>query len=254
MPWVETASASFDARHESRDGDDVAGLLELLEATRAHAGELLAVPERRIDVVVHGSEAALDAALPLTPVVRRLTAPAARRYVVGWFGRDELHVLAPRLLDRRASGAPGSREMLLLAPAALYVQLAVGDSSRRLPPPFRPWSMARYRRWAWLQAGAGALISGQVEHARPSIVRRLREGPPPRFPPAAADALLLGGTVLDLLAREEGMGAVARLLAAPLPRGGPRHALVEAFGGRPAAQTEGTWRAHLGRLAGRGAG
>jgi hypothetical protein len=179
--------------------------------------------------------------------VRRLTAPAARRFVVGWFGRDELHVLAPRLLDRRASSAGGSREMALLAPAALYVQLAVGDAHPRLPPPFRPWSMPRYRRWAWLQAGAGALLSGQTEHAGPSIVRRLREGPPPEFPPSVADAMLLGGTVLDLLAREEGMDAVARLLTAPLGRGGPRHALVEAFGGRPVAHTEGTWRGQLGR-------
>ena len=245
MPWVETASQSFGARHDSRDGDDVAGLLELLEATRDHVAELLPVPARRIDVVVHAAEAALDAAQPLAPVVRRLTAPAARRYVVGWFGRDELHVLAPRLLERRASNAPGSREMVLLAPAALYVQLAVGDANPRLPPPFRPWSLARYRRWAWLQAGAGELLSGQVEHARASIVRRLREGPPPDFPPSVADAMLLGGTLLDLLAREEGIDAVGRLLRAPLPRGGPRHALVEAFSGRAAAQTERTWRAQL---------
>jgi hypothetical protein len=249
MPWVESSSPSFAARHDSRDADDVAGLLELLEATREHVAELMPVPERRVDVVVHPAEAALDAALPLTPVVRRLTAPAARRYVVGWFGRHELHVLSPRQLERRASNASGSREMVLLAPAALYVQFAVGDHHPRLPPPFRPWSMARYRRWAWLQAGAGGLLSGQVEHARASIVRRLREGPQPEFPPSVADAGLLGATVLDLLAREEGMDAVGRLLASPLPRGGPRQALVEAFGGRAAAHTEGTWRAHLSRLA-----
>jgi hypothetical protein len=249
MPWVESASPSFGARHDSRDGEDVAGLLELLEATRAHVAEMLPVPERRIDVVVHPAEASLDAALPLTPVVRRLTAPAARRYIVGWYGRDELHVLSPRLLDRRASNAAGSREMVLLAPAALYVQFAVGDQNPRLPPPFRPWSMGRYRRWAWLQAGAGALLSGQSEHARASIARRLREGPQPEFPPAAADAPLLGATVLDLLAREEGMDAVGRLLTAPLPHGGPRQALVDAFGGRPVAHTAGTWRAHLSRLA-----
>jgi hypothetical protein len=251
VPWVESASASFNARHDDRDAEDVAGLLELLEATRAHVAELLPVPERRIDVVVHPSEAALDAAQPLTPVVRRLTAPAARRYVVGWFGRDELDVLTPRLLERRASSAAGSREMVLLAPAALYVQLAVGDANPRLPPPFRPWSMARYRRWAWLQAGAGALLTGQLEHARPSIVRRLREGPTPDFPPSIADAMLLGGTLLDLLAREEGMDAVVRLLTAPSARGGPRQAIVEAFGGRPAAHTAGTWRGHLARVASR---
>jgi len=161
-----------------------------------------------------------------------------------------VHVLAPRVLEGRASNVPGSRELQLLAPAALYVQLVVGAANARLPPPFRPWSLARYRTWAWLQAGAGQLLSGQVEHARGAIVRRLREGPAPDFPPGVADAALLGGTVLDLLAREEGWDAVGRLLREPVPRAGPRSALVEAFGGRAAAHTEGTWRAHLARHAG----
>ncbi|HLM51900.1 MAG TPA: hypothetical protein VK279_15245, partial [Solirubrobacteraceae bacterium] len=148
----------------------------------------------------------------------------------------------------------GSRELQLLAPAALYVQLAVGTANRRLPPPFRPWSLARYRRWAWLQAGAGQLLSGQLEHAGGAIARRLRAGPAPGFPPAVADASLLGGTVLDLVAREEGAATLAGLLTGPLPRGraGPRRALADVFGGRPVAHTEGIWRARLARLAAAG--
>jgi hypothetical protein len=60
---------------------------------------------------------------------------------------------------------------------------------------------------------------------------------------------LLGGTVLDLLAREEGAAACEDLLLAPLPRT-PRQALVDAFHGRSLKHTEATWRAHLRRLAG----
>src|SRR3954454_7727182 len=140
MAWTEAGSRQLRARHASRDADDVAGVLELLEATRERVGGLLPPPADDVTVVVHPAEAALDVAQPLVPVVRRLTAPAARRYVAGWFGRDEVHVLAPRVLEGRASNVPGSRELQLLAPAALYVQLAVGAVNPRLPPPFRPSS------------------------------------------------------------------------------------------------------------------
>jgi hypothetical protein len=55
--------------------------------------------------------------------------------------------------------------------------------------------------------------------------------------------------VIDLLVREEGQAAAARF-ACRLHGGGPRGALVKAFGGRPFVHTEGAWRAHLARLAG----
>jgi hypothetical protein len=138
--------------------------------------------------------------------------------------------------------------MEILAPAALYCQLAIGASNRRLPPPYRPRSTMRWLRWAWLHAGAASWLSGQSAHARPAIARRLHEGPRPAFPPALRDAFLLGGSLVDLLAREEGEQAVAELLLDPRP-GRPRNALVRAFHGRALAHTEGTWRAHLSRLA-----
>ena len=72
-------------------------------------------------------------------------------------------------------------------------------------------------------------------------------GRPPSFPPGVRDAPLLGGTVLDLLAREEGPPAAARL-ASRLHPGGSRAALVKAFGGRDLRHTEKSWRAHLARL------
>jgi len=248
VAWVETTSPNFSARHEEYDANDVIGVLELLEGTRDRLGEAFATLPDHVAVVVHGSNFSLSLAQPYLPIIRRLTAPAARRYLVGWFQHDEIHVMAPRVLQERASNVPGSREMNLLAPAALYTQLAIGASSERLPPPFRPGSFFRYVRWAWLAAGAAQYFSGQTAFARPAIARRLREGSEPDFPPGIRDAQLLGGTVVDLLAREQGEAAAVKL-ALELDPGGPQRAIVNAFDGRPLAHTERTWRAHLARIA-----
>jgi hypothetical protein len=249
MPWVETTSPNFAARHELDDDEDVVEVLELLEGTRERLGGSFPKLPGEVAVVIHGSPLQLDLAQPYVPLIRRLTAPAARRYLVGWFSQREIHVLAPRLLKARASSVPGSLEMNLLAPAALYAQIVVGTNNPGLPPPFRPRSFARYLRWAWLAAGAAQYFSGQTPHARPAIGRRLHEGPRPSFPPGIRDAQLLGGTLVDLVAREEGDQAAVSL-ACGLPPGGPRAALLEAFHGRPLVHTEGNWRAHLARLAG----
>ena len=248
MPWVETRSPHFAARHELADDEDVAGLLEIVEGTRERLAGAFAVLPDVVEVVVHGSDAALTAAQPYLPLLRRMVTPAARRYLVGWFGADTIHVLAPRLLTARASNVPGSREMNLLAPAALYAQLVVGVNNARLPPPFRVVTFARYVRWAWLQAGAAQWFAGQTAYARPAIARRLHEGPAPEFPPGVRDAHLLGGTVFDLLAQERGEHACAEL-AATAPRGGARDALRDAFRGRGLTHTEQAWRRHLAQIA-----
>jgi hypothetical protein len=248
MSWIETTSPNFSARHEEEDADDVVGVLELLEGTRERLAEAFPELPGHVAVVVHGGNFQLALAQPYLPVIRQLTAPAARRYLVGWFQHDEIHVLAPRILRQRASNVRGSEEMNLLAPAALYTQLAIGASSPSLPPPFRVRSFARYVRWAWLAAGAAQYFAGQTAFARPAIARRLREGGKPSFPPGIRDAQLLGGTVIDLLARESGELTAARL-AVELHPDGPGQALIDAFDGRPLKHTEATWRAHLARIA-----
>lgn len=249
MSWVETASPHLVARHDERDGPDVPALLALLEETRARLEpHFPAVPEE-VAVVLHATAAQLDAAQPLGAALRALTAPAARRYVVGWAGDSTIHVLAPQALADRASALPESRQLLLLAPAALLAQLAVAATNPALRAAVRPTRPRAAARWAWLLLGAGAFFSGQAAHARPALARRLREGRPPSFPPGPADAGLLGATVLDLLAREEGVEAAVALAAGPLARD-PATALRAAFRGRALEHTEGTWRAHLARLAG----
>jgi len=247
VAWVESVSPYFCARHESEDVEDALRLLELLEREREALSDLFPRAPGELTLVIHGSEFALHMAQPYLVLARSLIAPAGRRYLVGWFGIRELHVLAPRLLEQRASSVPGSRELLLRAPAALYASVLVGVNNPELPPPFNFASFMRYMRWAWLAQGAAQYFAGQVEHLKPAIRRRLHDGAPPSFPPGVRDAPLLGGTVLDLLAREEGPPAAARL-ASRLHPGGSRAALVKAFRGRDLRHTEKSWRAHLARL------
>jgi hypothetical protein len=238
MTWLETASETFVARHDARDADDAQRVLAQLEYARrrlerrldAHAGELA--------VVLHPTSAQLDAAQPWLPLQRARTAPSARRYVVGTVTDSELHVLAPRVLAQRASNVEGSLELLMLAPSALLAKrlLAPQRTGRRFRRPHdAPWRLE----------GAAQFLSGQTKHVRPAVVLRTRERPAPSFPPGRRDALLLGGTVFDLLAREEGEDACLELARAP----DPARALERAFHGRPLRQTEQAWRSHLNRLA-----
>lgn len=238
MPWLETASETFVARHDERDAAEAARVLAQLEYARARLQKRLEVDLGELAVVIHGSSAQLNAAQPWLPVERALTAPAARRYVVGAATRTELHVLSPRLLARRASNVVGSLEMLMLTPSALLAKRALGAERRR--------RFARLAgRSAWRREGAAQHLAGQTKHLRPAIALRLHDGPAPSFPPGRRDALLLGGTIFDLLAREEGERACDELARAP----DPETALEEAFRGRPLRHTEQAWRSHLARLA-----
>ena len=248
--WVEKSSPNFVARFDEADGADVHGVLNLLEETRERLGGLFGALPGEVSVVLHASSVELDVAQPYLPVLRRATSPGARRLLAGWAGRGTLHVLAPRLLAARAGSIEGSREMLALTPAALYVQLAAATCNPDLPPPWHPRSTVRATRWAWLLFGAMQWFSGQTALARPAIARRLREDSRPDFPPGLKDALLLGGSVIDLVAREQGTRAAVQLVCGRLPGGGAREALMTAFDGRSIVHTEGTWRAHMSRMAG----
>ena len=248
MQWVETASGSFRARHDQADTRDARRVLQSLELARTRVDGLFPHPVDELTVVLHPSVASLTMNNPTLPLVWLLTAPAARRYVAGWAGVTEIHVLSPALLRGRASAVPGSREMLALSAAALYMRRVILRNNRDLQGVMGPIRARRELRWAWLLEGAARWFSGQTDHARPAIARRLREGRRPSFPPGLRDAALLGGTVVDLLARERGERAAARF-ASRLHSGGPAAAIAEAFGGRGVVHTEGAWRSHLARLA-----
>ena len=246
VAWDESRSESFSARHESGDAADAAGVLRSLEAFRAVLGGLFERVPDEVAVVLHPRSAALTLAHPWLPLARRVSAPAARRYFAGWFTETAIHVLSPAALERRASNVEGSRDALLLSPRHEYAHVVVGANSPDLPPPFSIAAFRRYVRWAWLSEGAATWLSGQTPHLRAAIVRRLREGGRPAFPPAPADAMLLGGTLFELLEREAGTGVAARLATSPLDGGG-RSLLADAFG-RQLASVERDWRAALDSL------
>lgn len=246
MPWVESHSPSFSARHEERDTDAAAAMLEELEHFRDRLERAFDTTPGEVAVIMHPGPFALSLAHPWLPVARMAAAPAARRYMAGWFSRREIHVLAPAALEERASAVPGSREALLLGPLHEYAHVAIGANNPALPPPFTPRTFARYLRWAWVCEGAATHLAGQTEHLRPAIARRLREGGRPDFPPPARDAVLLGGTVFAMLEDEAGPEECVRLAARP-PDLGDEAAIQQAFG-RPASDVEADWRRRLDEL------
>lgn len=251
MTWVESRLGGFRARHDQADARDARRVLESLSLAAARMEGLFSRRVQEITVVLHDSVASLTLTNPAMPLMWLMTAPAARRYVAGWAGARELHVLSPALLRTRASNVSGSREMLALSAPALYARRVILENNRDLQAVMGAIRVRRELRWAWLLEGAARWFCGQTEYARPAIARRLHEGGRPAFPPGLRDATLLGGTVIDLLAREEGERAAAAFVTRLDPQG-PHAALSKAFGGRPLQQTEVAWRTHLSRLAGPG--
>src|SRR5437660_7179801 len=98
MPWVESVSPSFRARHDSAHADDVGRVLHTLELTRERLAEFFPRDLSGLTVVLHGGLISLSLSNPTIPATLLATAPAARRYVVGWVGHNEVHVLAPAAL------------------------------------------------------------------------------------------------------------------------------------------------------------
>ena len=248
MAWVESVSASFRARHESADADATDRVLHSLELTRDRLSRLFPKTVDGLTVVLHSSTLRLALTNPLLPLTWLTTDPAARRYVAGWADATELHILTPAALKARASNVPGSREMLAKVPAALYARRVIQENNHDLPRNWTPGRIVLELRWAWLLDGAARWFAGQTEHARPAIARRLHDGGTPAFPPGLRDAPLLGGTVIDLLVREEGEQRAVELACRLHPQGS-RAALSKAFHGRAFVHIEGAWRAHLARLA-----
>lgn len=250
MPWVETQSPSFTARHESSAGDAAQALLDGLERFRAALAGAFPDTPGDVAVVIHPQYAQLAVAQPMLPIAQLIAAPASRRYFGGWFAKGEIHVLDPEALDRRASAVPGSREALRLAPAHEYAHLVVGRNNLDLPPPFTPRSLRDYLRWTWLCEGAASYFSRQHRRLGPAIARRLREGPRPAIPPSARDGALLGGAVFGLLERVAGRGACVELARAPLDGASPRAVVERAFG-LPLSQVADAWHDHLNASAAR---
>jgi hypothetical protein len=243
MAWVESQSMSFSARHETRHADVAAELLQRLEQFRAEMDDVFGRTPWDVAVVIHPSPLELAMAHPWLPLARMFAAPASRRYFAGWFARQEIHVLAPDALAARASRVPGSRQALARSPHHEYAHLVLAQHNPALPPPFNLKTFRKYLELAWVCEGAATYLAGQTRHLRPAIARRMREGKAPAFPPAAADAQLLGGTVFSLLARAAGREACVEL--AKVEHREDAHRAIELAFARPITEVEQDWREYL---------
>jgi hypothetical protein len=223
-------------------------MLDRLEELRLRLEDRFEDVPGDVAVIVHTSPAWLSLAHPYLPAARWSADPAGRRYLAGWPMATELHVLNDPWIERRAAGED-SLAALRGTAERLYAQLVVAANNPQLPPSWTPRRFARYMRWAWLVEGAGQYFARQVPLYRAAVITRLREGDPPTFPPSRRDAVILGGTVFDLLDREGGPEACLRLVAR-LRKEGPQDNVEFAFGAR-FREVEKAWREHLRELAGR---
>jgi len=195
--------------------------------------------------VLHDNPAWLSAAHPLLPAVRWSAAPAARRYLAGWPMDGEIHTLNDTWMERRSAGEDSLRALRGTA-ERMYCQIVLAANNEALPPMWTPRRFLSYLRWAWLVEGAAQYFTGQISLFRAAVITRLREGDRPAFPPGRRDALILGGTVFDLLERHAGRDACVRM-ASRLHSAGPRGNLELAFDARM-RDIERAWRMHLDEI------
>jgi hypothetical protein len=198
-----------------------------------------------VTIILHDNPAWLSAAHPLLPAVRWSAAPAARRYLAGWPMDGEIHTLNDTWMERRSAGEDSLRALRGTA-ERMYCQIVLAANNAALPPMWTPKRFLTYLRWAWLIEGAAQYFTGQTGLFRAAVITRLREGDRPAFPPTRRDALILGGTVFDLLERHAGPDACVRM-ASRLHRDGPRGNLQLAFEAR-IRDIERAWRMHLDEI------
>ena len=242
VTWIETTSLSFVARHEDGDTAFAEELLDRLEDIRLKLEERFEVVPGDVGVVVHPSPVWLTMAHPFLPAVRWAAAPAGRRYLAGWPMATEVHVLGESAMEKRAAGE-ASLEALRGTAERLYTEIVIAANNEKLPPPWTPNRFPQYWKWAWLIEGGGQYFSRQVDFFRAAVIRRMKEGSRPSFPPGRRDAILLGGTVFDLLEEYRGGGA-CELLVARLRREGPVANLEAAFD-LPFREIDDMWREYL---------
>ena len=220
-------------------------MLDALEDLRLRLEDRFDAVPGDVTVILHDNPAWLSFAHPLLPAVRWAAAPAARRYLAGWPMDGEIHTLNDSWMERRSAGEDSLRALRGTA-ERVYCQIVLAANNTALPPMWTPRKFITYLRWAWLIEGAAQYFAGQTSFYRPAVITRLREGERPAFPPSRRDALILGGTVFDLLDRHAGPDACVRM-ASRLHRQGPQGNLELAFEARM-REIERAWRTHLDEI------
>ncbi len=220
-------------------------MLDALEDLRLRLEDRFDAVPGDVTVILHDNPVWLSFAHPLLPAVRWSAAPAARRYLAGWPMDGEIHTLNDSWMERRSAGEDSLRALRGTA-ERMYCQIVLAANNTALPPMWTPRHFITYLRWAWLIEGAAQYFAGQTSYYRAAVITRLREGDRPAFPPSRRDALILGGTIFDLLDRHAGPDACVRM-ASRLHRLGARGNLELAFEARM-RDIERAWRMHLDEI------
>jgi hypothetical protein len=168
-----------------------------------------------------------------------MTDGQVRRLVTGIGVGASVHCLSPSALRPRIGDRQtDEREFMRKSVAAAVAQHLIATSV-----PTMATTRAVLGRHAWLSWGAGQWLSGQTEHAAGFIRRRLRRVERSSYPPRRADAILLGGTVLEFVAHEQGRAAALALLRKGIDRS--QTGLADG----DSAHAAGPWRTYLARRA-----
>ncbi|MDO9352354.1 MAG: hypothetical protein Q7T55_01575 [Solirubrobacteraceae bacterium] len=220
--------------------EEVVHVLETV-AARLEAHGLVLPPHPTI--VVHPTSFSLGLAQPAYVWAQSLTESHGRRYLASWSSGSTLHLISPPRLLRGTGTHISMRDALERAPACGLAHLALGH----LNPGLTLQRALRRRQWLWLAWGAGQALVGQVPMLASTIAVRRRERRALTIPPPARDAVVLGGSLVELVLRERGLTGLVALLRDPLPPS-PGAWVNRALSGLGPTERDVRWRMLLDEL------
>lgn len=211
--WTESNSNLFRVRFDSDARIEVEEMVHSLEAMAmrldAHG---LGLPDHPT-IVVHPTAFSLALAQPAFMAAQSVTESHGRRYVASWTTGSTLHLIAPGRHTRGEQRVIGMRDALERAPACGLAHLALAHAN----PGLSLTRGIRKRDWLWLAWGAGQTLGAQVPLLASSIAVRRRMRRALSIPPPPRDAVVLGGSIVELVLRTRGLTALVGLLKEPLP-------------------------------------
>jgi hypothetical protein len=241
--WTESTSNLFRVRFDDDSRTEVEELVHVLEtvATRLEAHGLVLPPHPT--VVVHPTAFSLALAQPAYVAALALTETHGRKYLASWAAGSTLHLVAPHRLARGTEGHITLSDAMERAPACGLAHLAIGHAN----PALSLQRALRGRQWFWLAWGAGQTLVGQVPMLASVIALRRKERRHLQITPPMRDAVVLGGSLVELALRERGLTALVHLLRDPLPPS-PDGWIGRALPGLGSTERDVRWRMLLDEL------
>jgi hypothetical protein len=211
--WTESTSNLFRVRFDDDSRTEVEELVHVLEtyAARLEAHGLVLPPHPT--VVVHPTAMSLALAQPAYLAAIAMTETHGRKYLASWASGHTLHLVAPHRLMRGTESHITLRDAMERAPACGLAHLALGHAN----PGLTLQRALRRRAWFWLAWGAGQTLVGQVPMLASVIALRRKERRALSLTPPMRDAVVLGGSIVELVLRQRGLTGLVHLLREPLP-------------------------------------